>query len=208
MAPSRRKDVISSRRRRRDDEGEEEGSQAGDVEDVSLSEGSGSSNGDAEGDASEFSDDDSIKIETAPPAPEDKPPQTEALKHPAAQPPTQSHDLAVETTSMLSRSKIDGNEQGTQGMPAGEASKEATGTEEIMTTKVNSNGAPRETYAERNRREHEAYLRERKENPAFVPNRGGFFLHDNRIGSAANGFRPPVRGRGRGRGGFPGTGFG
>lgn len=59
---------------------------------------------------------------------------------------------------------------------------------------------------ERRRREHEEYRKKRDEDPAFVPNRGAFFMHDHRhAGPAANGFRPfgrgaLARGRGRGRG--------
>lgn len=62
-----------------------------------------------------------------------------------------------------------------------------------------------ETPVERRRREHEDYKKQRDENPAFVPNRGAFFMHDHRhAGPAANGFRPFGRGRGRGeRGGGP-----
>ena len=56
-----------------------------------------------------------------------------------------------------------------------------------------------ETLAERNRREHQEYLKKRDENPAFVPTRGGFFLHDNRSAApGTNGVRPFARGRGRG----------
>lgn len=64
---------------------------------------------------------------------------------------------------------------------------------------------PQETPIERRRREHEDYKKQRDENPAFVPNRGAFFMHDHRhAGPAANGFRPFNRGRGRGgRGGGP-----
>ena len=63
-----------------------------------------------------------------------------------------------------------------------------------------------ETPVERRRREHEDYKKQRDENPAFVPNRGAFFMHDHRhAGPAANGFRPFGRGRGRGgRGGIGG----
>lgn len=61
---------------------------------------------------------------------------------------------------------------------------------------------------ERRRREHEEYRKKRDEDPAFVPNRGAFFMHDHRhAGPAGNGFRPFPRGggaRGRGRGGFGG----
>ena len=48
------------------------------------------------------------------------------------------------------------------------------------------------------RSEHEEYKRKRDGDPAFVPNRGGFFMHDQR---EQNGFR----GRGRGRGRIPPT---
>ncbi|KLP09293.1 uncharacterized protein Y057_1132 [Fusarium fujikuroi] len=60
--------------------------------------------------------------------------------------------------------------------------------------------------ANRRRQEHEDYKRKRDEDPAFVPNRGAFFMHDHRhAGPAANGFRPFGRGRGRGgRGGIGG----
>lgn len=62
-----------------------------------------------------------------------------------------------------------------------------------------------ETPVERRRREHEDYKKRRDADPAFVPNRGAFFLHDHRhAGPAANGFRPFPRSRGRGRGGIGG----
>ncbi|KOS23402.1 hypothetical protein ESCO_006600 [Escovopsis weberi] len=65
--------------------------------------------------------------------------------------------------------------------------------------------------ANRRRQEHEDYKRRRDEDPAFVPNRGAFFMHDHRHpGPAANGFRPfgRARGRGGGRGGGGGGGIG
>jgi len=58
---------------------------------------------------------------------------------------------------------------------------------------------PMEAPYERRRREHEEYKKKRDADPAFVPNRGAFFMHDHRhAGPAANGFRPFGRGRGRG----------
>lgn len=64
---------------------------------------------------------------------------------------------------------------------------------------------PLPNLVERRRREHEDYKKKRDEDPAFVPNRGAFFMHDHRhAGPAANGFRP--FGRGRGRGGRGGVG--
>ena len=65
----------------------------------------------------------------------------------------------------------------------------------------------RETAYEKQRREHDLYKQRRDEDPAFVPNRGAFFMHDHRgAGPSANGFRPfarPGRGGRGGRGGFP-----
>ncbi|KAK0109130.1 hypothetical protein ONS96_002956 [Cadophora gregata f. sp. sojae] len=73
---------------------------------------------------------------------------------------------------------------------------------------VNSNAQmdrPQELPHERRRREHEEYKKKRDADPAFVPNRGAFFMHDHRhSGPAANGFRPFGRGRGRGRPGIGG----
>jgi len=64
---------------------------------------------------------------------------------------------------------------------------------------------PQELPHERRRREHEEYKKKRDADPAFVPNRGAFFMHDHRhAGPAANGFRPFGRGRGRGRPGIGG----
>ena len=59
---------------------------------------------------------------------------------------------------------------------------------------------------EHSRREHEEYRRRRDADPAFVPNRGAFFMHDYRTAApSGNGFRPFGRGRG-GRGGRGGVG--
>ncbi|KAF2036484.1 hypothetical protein EK21DRAFT_95763 [Setomelanomma holmii] len=60
-----------------------------------------------------------------------------------------------------------------------------------------------ETLGERRRREHEEYKKKRDADPAFIPNRGAFFMHDQRSAPAQNGFRP-AGGRGRGRGGIGG----
>lgn len=67
---------------------------------------------------------------------------------------------------------------------------------------------PPDVQADRRRQEHEDYKRRRDEDPAFVPNRGSFFMHDHRhAGPAANGFRSFGRGRARGgRGGRGGIG--
>ncbi|PSN73543.1 hypothetical protein BS50DRAFT_629559 [Corynespora cassiicola Philippines] len=69
-------------------------------------------------------------------------------------------------------------------------------------------GAPTgrpETFAERKRREHEEYKKKRDSDPAFIPNRGAFFMHDQRSAPGQNGYRQfggrGGAGRGRGIGG-------
>ncbi|KAF2468605.1 uncharacterized protein BDR25DRAFT_326755 [Lindgomyces ingoldianus] len=74
---------------------------------------------------------------------------------------------------------------------------------------LSSTGTPSgrsETFTERKRREHEEYKKKRDSDPAFIPNRGAFFMHDQRSAQGQNGFRPFMRGgaRGRGRGGVGG----
>jgi hypothetical protein len=60
-----------------------------------------------------------------------------------------------------------------------------------------------ESPMDRRRREHQEYKVKRDADPAFVPNRGAFFMHDHRhAGPAANGFKPFGRGRGRGKPGI------
>ena len=60
-----------------------------------------------------------------------------------------------------------------------------------------------ETTVERKRREHEEYKKKRDSDPAFIPNRGAFFMHDQRSAYAQNGFRQ-FGGRGGMRGGMSG----
>lgn len=64
---------------------------------------------------------------------------------------------------------------------------------------------PAEKLQEKRRGDHEDYKKRRDADPTFVPNRGGFYLHDHRHGDGGNGFRPFARGGARGgRGRFPG----
>jgi hypothetical protein len=53
-----------------------------------------------------------------------------------------------------------------------------------------------ENFADRKRREHEEYKKKRDADPAFIPTRGSFFMHDHRHGQ--DGVRLLGRGRGRG----------
>lgn len=56
----------------------------------------------------------------------------------------------------------------------------------------------RESFAEKKRREHDRYVKERDKNPAFVPTRGSFFLHDKRSTEpGTNSSRPPNKSKSR-----------
>ncbi|CUS08236.1 unnamed protein product [Tuber aestivum] len=96
----------------------------------------------------------------------------------------------------------DGAERALAGNSQGEAAEEDLSHEETEQEEPQSQEAeekPHETAEEKRRREHEEYKKRRDADPAFVPNRGAFYLHDHRH---AEGFRPFARGGGRaGRGG-------
>ena len=210
MPPSTRRLVP---RRRRADEGEEEGSLAGDIEDESLSEGSALSgaedNGDAEASDASLEDerDPSQVSQEQSPAARSKQP---ALEKPTASPSkeaaskTTSAETFVDNEALLHGLKSSNVEAGIQQPQFNDApvDDDQSNVEATHAAKppMDPPTAPRnETLAEKSRREHQEYIRQRNSNPAFVPNRGGFFLHDDRS-SMSSGFngRPFARGRGRG----------
>ena len=209
MSASRRKNLITSRRRVEDDGEEEEGSVAAELEEDSLSEGSAitdaDDDADAEGsDATDVDDAGSREVsqtkskETAYIREENGSGEQEAK--PSEKPPVTA--ARADTEAMMNGMQI---------------SNETNGAEEIRFEDMAENtelpppqqpSAPdvvvatrQETLAEKRRREHEEYRKKRDADPAFVPNRGGFFMHDHRSApSGPNGFRLYGRGRGRGRG--------
>lgn len=198
----RKKKTLPSRRRRHDD-GEDEASTIGDVEDDSLSETSAISNvdDDADAEASDNSDDEeSLSPENT---------QNKGSKH-----LTTTQNVPVETETVTTNgtfktsadtgamlnglnkaNKVDQHEE----MHFDELPDESTGVAEAPTESQPLGSTRQESFAERNRREHQEYLKQRDANPAFVPNRGGFFLHDNRtMPVGPSNLRHPSRGRGRG----------
>lgn len=198
-----RNNLLASRRRRQDD-GEEEESVIGDFAD-SLSEGSAVSDGD---DEAEVEGSDSSDGEHAPVK------DTSASGRHVSQPGLQ--DVATAPSNEAARKSNGGFQPSTDteamlhGLSQTEPLQEVeeiqfddlTGEETVPKAVVSIPKAPRdETPAQRSRREHQEYIRQRNANPAFVPTRGGFFLHDTRT-LATNGSnpRPFVRGRGRGYG--------
>lgn len=208
MPPARRRLVP---RRRRADEGEDESSVAGEVEEDSLSEGSAASLADDDGDA-EASDGSLEDAGGNTTEPQPKSPTTN-IKHPSVHKqankgaeeikgPATAFITSTENHVMLNGiqdSATDVAELHFDDAVSGAADPDRDPAASAD-PQLNAPKAPRnETPAQRSRREHQEYLRQRDSNPAFVPNRGGFFLHDDRQSSVPsfNG-RPAFRGRGRG----------
>ncbi|KAH6710052.1 CASC3/Barentsz eIF4AIII binding-domain-containing protein [Verticillium dahliae] len=213
MAATRRRKLIGHRRRV-DDEGEDEGGlDQLDLEDDSMSEGSFASDDiDNEHDA----DSDTSNIdETSPVAPNVK--KSKAARNGVAKAPTAKDPVpqaqpdgkpASDTHLMMHGLSLEGKHTAGEGEHFDDAIDvlpKPTSNGPLVVTSDSAAKQPAEPVGDRRRREHEEYKRRRDEDPAFVPNRGAFFMHDHRhAGPAANGFRPFGRGRGRGRGGFGG----
>ncbi|KAH8602162.1 CASC3/Barentsz eIF4AIII binding-domain-containing protein [Bisporella sp. PMI_857] len=211
MAPHRRKD-LPGRRRRVEDEGDEEGAlEAGDLDDDSLSERSIISE-DEDG-----HEDDELSPATAASAAAPMPSIVNggALRSAKNTKPATSSDGPKtpitngtgDMVMMLNGLKVSG-QNGTaeeihyDNLPEDEELEVPSPAVVTSTTQMDR---PQELPHERRRREHEEYKKKRDADPAFVPNRGAFFMHDHRhAGPAANGFRPFGRGRGRGRPGIGG----
>lgn len=203
MGAPRHKNIIPSRRRVEDEDEEEEGSLAVGAEDDSLSEGSAISDADDDADAegSEASDTDSvdrrhIKSKTVANR------QSEGPRTSSGQPLVSSkkkirssnvHDPEVNVNGLIISADIDEIIEGETKNP-----KEILENSPAQDAK---DAATSETPAEKRRREHEEYKKKRDADPAFVPNRGGFFMHDHRSAAPGqNGFRPFGKNKGKGRG--------
>ncbi|ROT35525.1 hypothetical protein SODALDRAFT_363364 [Sodiomyces alkalinus F11] len=212
MSASRRSKMLG-RRRRVEDEAEEEGPHDHlELDDDSFSEGSAPSD-----DRDHHADSDTSIIDEKSPVTPDasKPKPTANGAEKVAQPDTRvPSDTQLMTHGIPIADKVDGDgleshvEDAAVSKPSSVPAPQDAPAPPLVPNGplvVSSNSAPKqpaEPVGERRRREHEEYRRRRDEDPAFVPNRGAFFMHDHRhAGPAANGFRPFGRGRGRGRGG-------
>lgn len=214
-APRRRKDLIKSRRRVEDD-GEEEGSVAAGVEEDSLSEGSGMSDAedDADAEGSDGSDIGSLAPQNSSSATvanghREKPTNSEMQLATGSSKPALMATIG-DTEAMMNGLKVkdDIEEEGIDFEDLGTQPEQAS--QEVLPPDPAEAMTP-DNIGERRRREHEEYKKKRDADPAFVPNRGGFFMHDHRSAAPGqNGFRPFGRGRGRGRGAtvpFPPSGY-
>ncbi|KAL1979345.1 hypothetical protein VTN96DRAFT_6186 [Rasamsonia emersonii] len=196
MAPYRRRKIGASRRRR-EDEGEDEGSTAEELEDDSLSDGSVVSNqddDDADGEGSDASEDDSSVSPRADRTNGHVNGVHEAGAEKGRSPSPGKRVVAStlsDTEAMMNGIKIsdqDGEVAEIQFDDLKEEDQDDNGEAQTGRTPSESK---RETFAERKRREHEEYIKARDEDPAFVPTRGGFFLHDRRSTEPdTNGHRP------------------
>lgn len=108
---------------------------------------------------------------------------------------------SADTEAMMNGLRVtDGREAEQELNLDGSVSDDALVRPDKESAKLEVPVAPRhETLAQKARREHQEYLKQRDSNPAFVPNRGGFFLHDDRSTSGPAFWNRPY-GRGRGRG--------
>lgn len=211
MATTRRRKIVS--RRRADDEGDEDY----DIDDDSLTDGSVASD---DHDLANDSDTSNVD-EASPTSPAVRKSQARAANgHAGTKSSKGSGSSATRSgskTSQPGQTTISDAESMMNGLSVSDKTEQAQETdhginEETQPTKstaplvVSSSSAAmdqsQDHTQDRRRREHDDYRKKRDEDPAFVPNRGAFFMHDHRhAGPAANGFRPFGRGaRGRGRG--------
>lgn len=204
MAAPRRRKIVS--RRRADDEGDEDF----DVDDDSLTEGSLASD---DHDLADDSDTSNVD-ETSPTSPAVRKAHARAANgHARARTAKTSGSSATqsgvrpEKPGQATASDTDFMMNGLSIADKAEAGNNAESPSTAAAPVVVSSSSaamdqPQENPQDRRRKEHDEYRRKRDEDPAFVPNRGAFFMHDHRhAGPSANGFRPFGRGaRGRGRG--------
>ncbi|KAL8684014.1 MAG: hypothetical protein Q9186_000044 [Xanthomendoza sp. 1 TL-2023] len=211
MVVPRRKNLAASKRRM-DEEGEdEEGSVLAGVEDDSMSEASIISDADdADAEGSENSEVEEAPTSDQPtksvvngqpnPLPESLPPVNVGGEKSSFV--AMTDDTAAMMNGLQPVDSMDEAEEIHYDDLAGGLQVQATATAPAPVP-VRSVISPSANVVDKRRQEHEEYKKRRDADPSFVPNRGGFFMHDSRsVASGRNGFRPFGRGRGRGRGAF------
>lgn len=208
---------LAASRRRVDDEGEdEEGSVVAGPDDDSMSETSAISDADEDADA-EGSDASDLELERPSDRPNKAPVNGQPRSAPAsrlvatkASPEKPSFAVITDdTAAMMNGLNIVGNADDADEIhfdDLAQKSRDPAVEPEPAPIPVHAGTAPALNPADKRRQEHEEYRKRRDADPAFVPNRGGFFMHDHRSAAPGqNGFRPFGRGRGRGRGAFGGV---
>ena len=168
-------------RRRTDDEGDEEHSPKAEFEDDSLSDISALSNEDEDA-VGEISD---ASGEANDPQP--------ALMVADAPPSTVKSPIAPDEKIFKSTADMEAMMNGVKESAPGEETQEirfdSMNAEHATALDTHSAdekiGQQVETSADQPKT-HQDYIRQRDSNPAFVPNRGGFFLHDDRTAPHGN----------------------
>lgn len=197
--PAPRRRNLLRRRRRVDDEGEDEESVATEPLEDSQSEGSLRSDLDDDGDAddSDLSDVDGTRVNGSA---DKSAPKTEipSQDNATTQPDRANFTTIPDTEAMMNGLKISDTEKAGESIDFEGPSGGAKGAEPDALL-IKPAGRPL-SIAERRRKEDEDYRRRREEDPAFIPNRGAFFMHDQRSSNMGQpGLRQFGRGRGRGR---------
>jgi len=198
-----RKNLLASRRRVDDDGEEEGGPETVELEDDSMTETSvHSEEDDDEVDGSDTSEVVGEDVNGIGAVATNGRVKTVNGTGPKASPAL--HDpltcVGGDTEAMMNGLRISGHQLATEEIDFEDMTEDVGGSSQSVQGQPEA--LKNETPFEKRRREHEEYKKRRDADPAFVPNRGAFFMHDHRhAGPAANGFRPFGRGRGRGRGG-------
>ncbi|KAL8804707.1 MAG: hypothetical protein Q9182_002399 [Xanthomendoza sp. 2 TL-2023] len=213
MVVPRRKNLAASKRRK-DEEGEdEEGSILAGVEDGSMSEASVISDADdADAEGSETSE---VEIPQISDQPTISAVNGQTVSLPDSHQPVNAGGgkssfaaITNDTAAMLNGLQLVDNMDEAEEIHyddlAGGLQAQAV-TSAPVPAPVRSVISPATNAVDKRRQEHEEYKKRRDTDPSFVPNRGGFFMHDSRsVAIGRNGFRPFGRGRGRGRAAFGG----
>ncbi|KAJ5766450.1 uncharacterized protein N7511_004066 [Penicillium nucicola] len=182
MAPARRH-IGTSRRKRRDDDGEDEGSMAGDLGEDSLSEGSADSHQEDEDADAEGSEESEGEVAPSVNGKQVNGRRDKSTRHKSTSPEKRGPKTTVSDTEAMMN-----------GLKVSDAANDADvnfDQPEERTPSAPPTEPKRDHLAARKRRENDKYVKERDQNPAFVPTRGSFFLHDKRSAEAGtNGHRP------------------
>lgn len=212
MAASRSKKGLLSTRRRAHDEGDEEDGQE-DVLSETQSEGSGISDAEDLEHSDQSDNDESEEVQStkqvlARPAEGTQAQATTETEDavgeqvtPSVQATSATFKTTADTEAMMNGLKLEDGAQGDAVDFGDSADMEQQQVDEPAVPVASSQGETKsETLAQRRAREHEEYKQKREADPAFVPTRGGFFMHDQRNSNFGNNVQAGF-GRGRGRGG-------
>ena len=204
MVSSRRKHDIRLRKRREEEGEDDEGSIVPAAEDDSMSEESASdADEDGDGDVSETTDLDIATTTNGHATPlnngyqkQDKGGQYRSS--PRARGIAEASAIN-DTNAMMNGLQVTQDEHLDEGINFDELQESNERVSAGKEAELERTGKPT-SIAEQRRQDHEEYKRKRDADPAFVPNRGGFFMHDQRNSNGAQTGSKPNGGKTRGKG--------